>query len=135
MRRRAARDVDAEAPRGNDADDLGDHRERSDPAEPGIAREAASMLLHLDVEHHDDEQEQHHHRSNVDKHQHDREELGLDQQPDRRARDEAQHQKERRMHRILRDDHRERRGDQDRRKHVKTEFRPACPALPIAARF
>jgi hypothetical protein len=38
----------------------------------------------FDVEHHHDEQEQHHHRAHVDEHEHDREELGLEQQPDAR---------------------------------------------------
>ena len=60
--------------------------QRGEPAEPGEAREALAQLRQVDVEHHDDEQEQHHHRADVHQHQHDGEELRLEQQPDRRAR-------------------------------------------------
>ena len=52
------------------------------PPSQRVAREAAAHFLDVDVEHHDDEQEQHHHRADVDQHQHDGEELRLDQQPD-----------------------------------------------------
>jgi len=45
-------------------------------------------LIEVDIEHHHDEQEQHHHRAHVDEHEHDREELRFDEEPDRRRGDE-----------------------------------------------
>ena len=110
----ALRHIDAQsAARPDHTHDLENDRQRGEPAQPGEAREAGAQLIEVDVEHHDDEQEQHHHRAHVDQHQHDREELRLDQQPDGRRGDEAQHQRQRRIHRVARDDHAQRGGDQD----------------------
>ena len=81
-----------------------------------IAGNPAAKLLDVDVEHHDDEQEQHHDGADVDEHEHDTEELRIEQQPDQRAVEEAQDQQQRRIDGIAREDHPERRQDQHRRK-------------------
>jgi hypothetical protein len=39
------------------------------------------MRREVDVQHHHHEQEQHHHRAHVDEHQHDRQELGFEHDP------------------------------------------------------
>ena len=57
--------------------------------------EALAQHVEVDVEHHHDEQEQHHHRADVDQHQRDREELGLQQHPDRGCVEEREHQEQR----------------------------------------
>ena len=59
-----------------------------------------AQLLEVDIEHHDDEQEQDHHRTDIDQHEHDGEELRFDQQPDGRRGDEADDQRQRRIHRV-----------------------------------
>ena len=90
------------------------------------------MFLDLDVEHHDDEQEQHHDGADVDEHEHDRQELSLEEQPDGGTCDEAQHQEKHRVHRVLGDDHRERGSDQHRCKNIKEDFDQHAPPFPIA---
>ena len=79
-----------------------------------VARELLAKLLGVDVEHHDHEQEQHHDGAHVDEHQHDPQEFGIEHQPDDGAVEEAQHQKQRAMHGVAREDHAERRADQHR---------------------
>jgi hypothetical protein len=81
-------DVDAQASRATTTPTISsDHDATTMPAEPGSSGVKPSRrLLDVDVEHHHHEQEQHHHRAHVDQHQHDREELGLEQQPDRTRR-------------------------------------------------
>ena len=76
-------------------------------------------LREVDVEHHHHEQEQHHHRAHVHQHQHHGEELRLDQQPDRRRGHEAQHQQQRRVHRVAGSDHPECRQHQDGAEQVE----------------
>ena len=56
----------------------------------------------IDVEHHHDEQEQHHDGADVDEHQDDRQEFGLEQQPQDGARDERQDEEQRRVDRVAR---------------------------------
>ena len=134
QRRRAARDVHAQAPLHDHADDLGNDHEGDHGAEPGVAREAAPQFLDPDVEHHDHEQEQHHDRADVDQHQCDGQELGFDQQPQHRAGEEAQHQAERRVHGVARRDHAEARGHQDGGEGVKQyRYQHGPSALPCAA--
>ena len=88
-------------------------------AERQIAREALAQLLDVDVEHHDDEQEQHHDGADVDEHEREREELGLDEQPQQRALHEREHEEQRRVHGVARRDDAERGHDQHGRKRVE----------------
>ena len=85
--------------------------------------EAGPHLGEVDVEHHHDEQEQHHHGTDVDEHQGDRQELGLQQHPDARGREERQDQEERGMHGATRRDDTERRHQQDAGEDVEEDGR------------
>ena len=69
------------------------------------AAEILAQYVDIDIEHHHHKQEQHHHRADVDQHQQDGEELGLQQHPDRRGAEERQHQKQCRLHRIAGGNH------------------------------
>ena len=75
------------------------------PAQWQITRKALAQRREIDVQHHHHEQEQHHHRANIDQHQRDGQELGLQQYPQSRAGEERQYQEHRGMHRIARRDH------------------------------
>ncbi len=85
--------------------DLDDDDQRDRDAERQVAREALAELLDVDVEHHHDEQEQHHDCADIDEHEHDREELRLDQQPERGALHEREHEEQHRMHGVAGRDH------------------------------
>ena len=84
QRRRAACHIDAQFVCQHYACNFEHDDTGHDPPEPGEAREPGTQLLQIDVDHHDHEQEQHHDRADVHQHQHYGQELGLDQQPDRR---------------------------------------------------
>src|SRR5271156_893749 len=89
--------------------DDGEHHETGDrDSERPEPLQLLAELLGVDVEHHDHEQEEHHDRADVDEHEHDAQKLGVEQQPDDRAVEEAQHQEQRTMHGIAREYHAER---------------------------
>jgi hypothetical protein len=107
---------------------------RPPTSRPGrqIAPEAAPQFFQIDVEHHHHEQEQHHHRADIDQHQRDGEELGLQQQPQAGRGEERQHQRQRRMHRVARGDHAQARQQQDGREEVENEI---CEFMSVPFRY
>ena len=105
--------------RPDDTHDLDNDRRRGEPAQPRESREPGTQLVEVDIQHHDDEQEQDHDRADVNEDEHDRQEFRFDEQPDRRRRHEAQYEGQGRVHRVARDDHAQRGGDQDGPEDVK----------------
>jgi hypothetical protein len=75
---------------------------------PGSASRSPRAAVDVDVQHHHDEQEQHHHRADVDEHERDGEELGLQQHPHAGGVEEGEHEVQRGMHRTARRDDRKR---------------------------
>jgi hypothetical protein len=112
--RRGAEPDTAQVPHHDDID----HREHDEARDRNrqrpVADEFPAQLVDVDVEHHDHEQEQHHDGADIHQHQHYPQEFGIQQHPDDGAIEEAQHQQQRRVHRIARQNHSQRRCDQHR---------------------
>ena len=108
-------------PRADRDDDLGEQHQRDDDPERQVAGEPRAQLREVDVEHHHHEQEQHRDRADVDDHQQHRDELGAEQQHQPRRVEEGDDQPQHAVHRIAREDHRDRRSDGQRREQVKGE--------------
>jgi len=110
---------DAVVPAPQHGRHLRDHDDAHDEREGKVAPEPLTQPFQVDVQHHDDEKEQHHYRANVDHHQHDREELGAQEQPDRCRREEREDQEQCSVHRVARRDHAQRGEQHDRRESVE----------------
>mmetsp|Transcript_21981 Transcript_21981/g.86319 ORF Transcript_21981/g.86319 Transcript_21981/m.86319 type:complete len:280 (+) Transcript_21981:941-1780(+) len=84
---------------------------------------ALTQAVRVQVEHHHDEQEQHHDGADVDQHQRDRQELGLQQHPEAGGGEERQDQEQRGVHGVARRDDTERRHQQDAGENVEEDGR------------